>query len=68
MPKYLVTAEVKISLSTEVEAPTQEAARRIANERDLCSLSEPQETADEVWVHSGELDGTPYLLTVEEIE
>lgn len=69
--KYLVSATVTISLHTKVEADSPEEAQRIATLRDLCGISTADsygESAEEVWHHSGELDGEPCDLRVEKDE
>lgn len=65
MKTYRVTATVTISVSTLVEAYSEREAKDIAYSRPLCSLPYCSEDDTEVWIHSGELDGTPDKLTVE---
>ncbi len=68
--RYIVRAIVGISVYTEVEAESLQEALDIADDRDLCSLSDPNSHGDkpcDVWCHSGEIDGTPKDLTVEEM-
>lgn len=61
MPKYTITAELVISVSTDVEAPNLNRALQKAMGRDIvrlcqqCADGEP----DKEWVTSGELDGLP---------
>ena len=65
--KYLVEAEVTISLHTIVEATSAAEAKRIAADRDLPRIDWPGRNDDgaalEEWDHSGEVDGTPKKLT-----
>lgn len=66
---YFVRAEVTISVHTRVRAPSQEQAFRVARERRLCTLGDPErfgDTEDDAWLHSGEIDGEPEKLTAEE--
>lgn len=58
--KYIVTGQVTISMHTVVEAESEEEAKDIASERGPCSLIAPEQmgcSEDEVWFHSGEIDG-----------
>jgi len=60
--KYQINAEVTMSISTIVEADSEEEALQIAKDRPMCTLSEPWRhgcTEDDSWVHSGEIDGEP---------
>ncbi len=69
MKKYRLSAQVTISLSTIVEAESEEQAIEIADGRPMCSLPSHEhsgDSEDEVWVHSGEIDGTACHITVEE--
>lgn len=63
--KYRLTAQVTISLSTIVEAKNREEALAIARDRDLTSIID-QGADERMWVTSGELDGTPTGITIEE--
>jgi len=59
MTKFRLTANVTISVYTEVEAETLEEAKAIAEERYLCSITNTGgDTEDEVWM-CDELDGMP---------
>ncbi len=65
MKKYRLSAAVIISLSTIVEAETEEEALDIAHGRELARITDHGEQS-KVWVTSGELDGTPMDITVGE--
>ena len=70
MPKYTISGRVTISCYTEVEAASPKQAREFAALRPMCSVLEIErmgETAGDVWSHGGELDGTPEIVSVEEI-
>jgi len=59
MEKFRLTANVTISVYTEVEAETIEEAKAIAEERELCSITNTGgDTEDDVWM-CNELDGMP---------
>ncbi len=67
--KFTVSAQVTISIYTEVEASSAKEAEEIALARDMCSLTDPQrhgESADEVWFHSGEIDGEAQIFWIKE--
>lgn len=70
MKKYTVSGVVTISVHTDVEARSPSEAKRIACGRGMvalcarCAEGEPSEE----WVTSGELDGEPDRLEVEEPE
>lgn len=66
--KFIVSAEITISVSTEVLAHTAEAALRIARGRPVMSLCHQCATgeSDAEWTTTGELDGEPVDLRVEE--
>lgn len=58
--RYLVTAEVTISVSTLVAASSREEACRIADERSMGTIQDGEcfgDTLDDVWLTSGEIDG-----------
>lgn len=60
MTKFRLTANVTISVYTEVEADTLEEAKAIAEERLICSITNTSgDTEDEVWMCCDELDGVP---------
>lgn len=65
MKKYRLSAEVTISLSTIVAASTEQEALDIARGRELAQITDYGEQS-RVWVTSGELDGTPMDITVEQ--
>lgn len=61
--RYRIKALLTISVSTDVEADSIEEAREIAADRpiiDLCHQCSVGD-ADEQWVTSGELDGSPQI-------
>lgn len=65
--KYLVSAEVTISMSVTVETDSVESARSIAEEMpmmELCHQCSDGESTTE-WRTSGEFDGEPRIMTVE---
>lgn len=69
MPNYTVVGLLTISVHTRVEANSPEEAIEIARGRDvpgLCHQCSNSERADEEWSTSGELDGEPYDLAIEE--
>jgi hypothetical protein len=69
MKPFTFTGTVTISIHTEVEAETEAEARKIAFSRGFCNISQPQrhgQSANEVWVHSGEIDGTPENVVTEQ--
>ena len=63
MKKFALTAEIAISLYTEVEAETLEEAIEIAEERDLMAIvGTGGETKSDTWM-ADELDGMPENIT-----
>lgn len=65
--KYMVSGQMTISIWIEVEADSPEAAREAAGDASVVELCNYCATAkDGVWNTSGELDGTPEILEVEE--
>jgi hypothetical protein len=66
--RYRVMAECTISVETIVEASSPEKARDLAHERTMMSLchSCSSGSPEEEWVTTGELDGEPMNLKVEE--
>lgn len=63
MKKFALTAEITISLYTEVEAETLEEAIEIAEERDLMAIvGTGGETRLDTWM-ADELDGVPKNIT-----
>lgn len=62
---WLVTAEVKVSLSTVVRARTAKQACELAAERRIQSLAGNPGDPETEWVHSGEIDGEPFDLVAE---
>lgn len=69
MKLYAVHAEVTISVFTYVKAKSEREAKRIADDRPMCTLHRTdQDDPDVEWSTSGELDGSPRKLTVEERE
>lgn len=66
MKRYTVTAIVGISVSTVVEAESEEEALEIAEGRPMQHLPANDSANHETeWCHSGELDGRPVELMVE---
>jgi hypothetical protein len=66
---YRVSGMVTISVYTIVEASSEDEAREIAAERGMCRVDDPErhgEDATEVWFHSGELDGVPEVVGIED--
>jgi hypothetical protein len=67
MKKFMVVGQSTISVHTEVEAENEEKAIEEAMERGMmtlcyqCSRGDP----DKEWVTSGELDGIPEPLDLE---
>lgn len=71
MAKYQVSGKVTISVYTVVDADSKEKAIELASERDLCSVDDPAghgDYAENVWVHSGELDGVAEASYAELLE
>lgn len=63
MPKYTLVAEVTVSVSTEVEADTLEAALLAACEHPMQSFcNQCDRGLDDEWGLGGELDGTPRIV------
>lgn len=65
MPKFTFTAEVTITVFTVVDASTEDAARSLLEERDITRIKDDGDAA-KVWRTSGELDGTPVNIRLEE--
>ena len=72
MTKYHVTAMCTISVTTDVEAESEEEALEIAIDRgmqDLCYQCSGGQwsslDASREWVTSGEIDGKPFNLMIE---
>lgn len=67
MKEYMVTVIVTISVHTKVKAKSKKEAIEIADDRPLCDIDTSDYYAeDEFWVTSGELDGLPENIKVEE--
>jgi hypothetical protein len=68
--KYRVGAQVTISIYTDVEASSREEALEIAAGRDMAAIHhathDTSAIAAKEWVTSGELDGEPRELRVED--
>ena len=68
--KYLVCGEVTISVHCEVEANSKEEALELARDLPMMSLchhcASGSEKYEDEWRTSGELDGEPQNLWVEE--
>ncbi len=68
MPKFRVVGLVTISMSTLVEADTEKEAVEEAKQRQIMSLCHQCASGDDdgyEWVTSGELDGEPFDIVVE---
>jgi hypothetical protein len=68
---YLVSGQVTISITTLVEADSPEEAKEIAADRQMQMVDDVGrhgQTPEEVWCHSGELDGEAQINRVEEYE
>ncbi|BES72214.1 hypothetical protein RE428_32320 [Marinobacter nanhaiticus D15-8W] len=69
--KYRAVGSVTISMSTAIEADSEEEALEIANSRGNCTLIDPERmgcSEDDVWVHSGEIDGVVEAIEVNKDE
>lgn len=67
--RYTVSANVTISVFTEVDADSAEEAEEKVSDRGmigLCHQCGGSRDAEEVWCTSGELDGEPRHLTATE--
>ena len=64
MKKYRVSAEVTISIFTDVMATSKKEALELAKERGLSQISDDGFPERE-WTTSGELDGEPKNLTID---
>jgi len=64
MKEYTVVASCTISLHTTVKAKTEAEAIEIANCRDIGAIFDQTDAAEE-WATSGEIDGTPFEVSVE---
>lgn len=69
MSEYRFSAQVTVSISTTVEADTEEEARVLVEEREMQSLCHYCASGDEnqCWSLSGELDGTAQEVKLAEI-
>jgi hypothetical protein len=71
MARYYVVAEMTISVGTEVEARSAEQAKDIASRRGVMTLchscASNREGRTTEWCTSGELDGEPEIVAVEEL-
>lgn len=67
MARYRCVAHVTISVSTLVDADSEEQALEIAAERELQGLpaNDSGYPEDEYWCHGGELDGSPENIHIE---
>jgi hypothetical protein len=68
MPTYLINGTITISCYTRVVAKNDEEAKKIAAARGNCSLMDCErmgDSEDDVWCHSGEMDGTPEITDIE---
>jgi hypothetical protein len=67
MPKYIVSGEMTISVSVIVEAADPKEAKNLARQasvRTLCASC--SNTHEGEWSTSGELDGVPSIIDVQE--
>ena len=70
MPKFCISAQMTISVSTVVEASTEEEAIEIAKGRPnqgFCHQCGGNEDVDQEWQVGGDLDGDPVNLRAERI-
>ncbi len=67
--RYSVIANITISVSTDVEADSEEQARELALERGVQGLCHHCASADgeRQWVAGGELDGQPSFETIVDV-
>ncbi len=66
--KYLVVAEMTISVSVRVEAKNEEEAKEKALEAGVQGLCHQCARGDyDVWSTSGELDGEPMITEVQKL-
>ncbi len=64
--RYQVSAFVTISISTYVEAGTEEEAIELAADRPMAAVNHGgAEDEDSVWLTSGEMDGDAFDLRIE---
>ena len=70
LKRFRVSAEVTISMHTDVDAANEEQARDLALDAGMMSLCHQcaGEDGDGQWVTSGELDGEPTVIEVEEVD
>lgn len=74
MKRWMVTAEVTISMHTMVEARTENEAREKAAESGMmhlchqCAAGADRRDAWNEWRTSGEFDGEPNIVAVERAE
>lgn len=68
MSTYWVSGQVTISVSTRVEAKSKKEAKKLAADRGLVNLCRQcaDGDPDDEWVTSGELDGIPSILEINE--
>jgi len=66
LKQFKLTAQVTISISTIVEAETEEDALRIGTRREVGHISlDPTYEITEYWLPGEELDGAPTDIAVE---
>jgi len=65
--RWIVTAEVTISVTTIVHASSEKKARALAKGRGMSMTWRDDGDAEEEWTHD-ELDGTPSIIGCEEFE
>lgn len=66
MALYIVCGNVTISVSTLVEASSEEEAKVIAWRRDPGHIHDNGNCREE-WITSGEIDGTPEIVSVSKV-
>lgn len=65
MPKFILVADITITVHTEVDAESLEDAMAEAEARPVVRIREDG-AVTQVWCTSGELDGTPENIRAEE--
>lgn len=66
MPVFRVTGQVTISCYVDIAAETEERAKRLAVDAPMQTFCNSCASGDDgAWSTSGELDGTPTVLSVE---
>lgn len=69
MPRYMVTGEMTISVHGYVDADSPEEAKKLAEDMPLQTFcNQCANGNDDEWSTSGELDGVPCNIEVEEVD